>query len=200
MAGAVELSFRGAGREAELGGDFVMLPTLHIVENKDRPSLRWKRGDRLFEIESYAWWRYNRWYFECGRIIGEEHPGGQAGAGAQLHEDSVDGETVQPGTKGAVATKERQFFPRSDEGLLGQFFGARGVGRHAQAKNVDATDVSAIKPRKGGRFAGLGAANEIAVSIHAQIGDFDSAGIRHQRLVKMPLREKRFTRTMNSDA
>jgi len=167
MAGAVELGFRGAGGEAELGGDFVVLPTLHIVEDKDCTGLRWKRCDRLFKIEAYAWRRYNRWYFECSRIIGEEHPGGQAGTGAQFHEDRVDGQTVQPGTKGAVATKERQFFPRSDEGLLGQFFSVDGVGRHAQAKGVDATDVSAIEPRKGGRFAGLSAANEIAVSIHA---------------------------------
>ena len=72
-------------------------------------------------------------------------------------EHEVDREPVQPGRERALATKEVQLFPRTNEDVLRQLLGALAVGDHARAQRVDAIDVLAIEPLERTPVPGRGA-------------------------------------------
>ena len=75
---------------------------------------------------------------------------------AQVHEDQVDGEAMQPGGEGGLAAEAADLAEEMEEGLLGHVFGFRDVAEHAQAERVDAALVQGVELGEGFGIAVLG--------------------------------------------
>src|SRR5262249_12317328 len=61
-------------------------------------------------------------------------------------EHEVDRQPVQPGRERALATKEVQLLPRTNEDVLRQLLGTLTVGDHSRAEGEHASDMFAIEP------------------------------------------------------
>ena len=68
---------------------------------------------------------------------------------AQVHQDEVDGEPVQPGGEGGLAAEAADFAEEVEEGLLGHVFGFGDVAEHAETEGVDAAFVKGIELGEG---------------------------------------------------
>jgi hypothetical protein len=68
---------------------------------------------------------------------------------AELHEDEVDGEAMQPGGKGGLSAEAADLAEEVQERLLGHVFGLGDVAEHAQAEGVDAALVQRVQPGEG---------------------------------------------------
>src|SRR5215469_41053 len=60
---------------------------------------------------------------------------------AQVHEDEVDGEPVEPGGERGFTAEAADFAEEVEEGLLGHVFGFGDVAEHTEAEGVDAAFV-----------------------------------------------------------
>ncbi len=96
---------------------------------------------------------------------------------AQLHEDEVDGEAMQPGGEGGFAAEAAELAEEVEEGLLGHVLGFGDVAEHAQAEGVDAAFVQRVELGEGlgvavlGGFDGFGFAGDGRVAL-------EEAGVR----------------------
>ena len=68
---------------------------------------------------------------------------------AQVHEDEVDGEAVQPGGEGGLAAEAAELAEEVEERLLGHVLGFGDVAEHAQAEGVDAALVQGVELGEG---------------------------------------------------
>ncbi len=68
---------------------------------------------------------------------------------AKVHQNLIDGETVQPRRKGRLAAKASYFSKELDEDLLRQVFGLRDALRHSQAEGINATVMTLVKLLEG---------------------------------------------------
>jgi len=69
--------------------------------------------------------------------------------GLSIVQHHVHGEPVQPGAECALAAKQVQLFPRSDEDVLRQLLGARPAVHHPGAEGEDPRDVQTVQPFEG---------------------------------------------------
>ena len=72
---------------------------------------------------------------------------------AEVHQDLIDGQPVQPGGKGRFTTKASNFSKELNEDLLCQVFSLRNVAGHSQTERVNPTIVSLVKLLKGCHIA-----------------------------------------------
>ena len=72
---------------------------------------------------------------------------------AEVHQDLIDGQTVQPGGKGRLTTKASNFSKELNEDLLRQVFSLRNVAGHSQTERINPTIVSLVKLLEGSHVA-----------------------------------------------
>ena len=97
---------------------------------------------------------------------------------AEVHEDEVDGEAVQPGGEGGFAAEAADLAEEMEEGLLGHVLGFGDVAEHAEAEGVDAAFVEGVELGEGlgvavfGGFDGFGFAGDGRVAFEERLGGF----------------------------
>src|ERR1051325_5254458 len=64
---------------------------------------------------------------------------------AKMHEHLIDGEPVQPGSKGRFTPKTADFSKELNEDLLCEIFSLRDVAGHSQTERVDAAIMALVK-------------------------------------------------------
>jgi len=72
---------------------------------------------------------------------------------AEMHQDLVDGQAVQPCRKGGFAAEAANFSKELNEDFLCEVFCLRDIAGHAQAQRVDPTIMSLVKLLKGDHVA-----------------------------------------------
>ncbi|MDQ1636663.1 MAG: hypothetical protein QOF62_2 [Pyrinomonadaceae bacterium] len=72
---------------------------------------------------------------------------------AEMHQDLIDGQTMQPGGKGRLTTKASNFSKELDEDLLCQVFGFRNVAGHSQAEGVNPAIMPLVELLESGHVA-----------------------------------------------
>jgi len=135
-------------------GDFVVLVTVNVVKNDGELIADRERVDSALEADGIE--------RDLRTRIGEEGfkgiVAGIVGVGAKLverrarvgilaevHQDGVDGDAMEPGGKGRVAAEEINFAKYCQEDFLGEVFGGSSVFDHAKAEGEDAAAVTAVK-------------------------------------------------------
>ena len=83
---------------------------------------------------------------------------------AQVHQDHVDRQAVQPRRKGGVAAKCGDLAVQLKEGLLGQILGLGDIAHHAQAQRIDTPFMQRVELRKSVVIAGLGSRQGIGIA------------------------------------
>ena len=68
---------------------------------------------------------------------------------AEVHQDLIYGQTVEPGRKRRVAAKATNLAEQLNKGFLREVFGLGNVVSHPQTDRIDATIVSPIKLFEG---------------------------------------------------
>ena len=68
---------------------------------------------------------------------------------AEVHEDEIDGEAMQPGGEGGLSAEGADLAEEVEEGLLGHVFGFGDVAEHAETEGVDAALVEGVELGKG---------------------------------------------------
>ena len=147
----MQLRFRGSRRYAEHLGDLLVFVAFDIVQDEDAASAGRQACDCFFHVEHVA--RRERRSNDARVRV---HPTRflivllEARALSSLTlsrvEHHVDRQTMQPGSERALATKQPQLLPRTDEDVLCQLFGAGAVGDHAGAKREHSVDVLSVQP------------------------------------------------------
>ncbi len=161
----MKLGLAVPGGAFEHGGDLIVLEAFDVVKDKDHAVPGREHGDRAFERDTVYGTR------EHG-VAGAEVALGRVFLGwvdglfqgdkletlfAQVHEDEVDGETVQPGGEGALATEAIELAKEMKEGLLGHVLGFGYVAQHAETEGVDTSLVKSVERGKGVSVALFGA-------------------------------------------
>ena len=184
-AGLVELGLAVAGGAFEHGGDLIVLEAFDVVEDEDHAVAGGKQGDGAFERDAVD---RTREHGVAGAevALGRVFFGGVDGLFerdeleallAQVHEDEVDGEAVQPGGEGALAAEAAELAEEVEEGFLGHVFGFGDVAEHAQAEGIDAALVERVELGKGigvavfGVLDGFGFAGDWSIPL-------EEAGVR----------------------
>ena len=72
---------------------------------------------------------------------------------AEVHQDLIDGQPVQPGGKSRLTTKASNFSKELDEDFLSKVFGLRDIAGHSQAERVNPAIVPLVKLLKGCHIA-----------------------------------------------
>jgi hypothetical protein len=130
-----------------------MFVSFNIVKGKDRAVAGRQLTDCF--IERYAIHNWHRigvlgafddlnWRFAVvGRLFHLD------AAFAEVHQDLINGQPVQPGGKGRLTTKASNFSKELNEDLLCQVFSLGDVAGHSQAERVDPTIMSLVKLLEG---------------------------------------------------
>ena len=140
-----------------------MLVAFDIVKQEDEPVSGREVGDGLFERKAVdgtgesevGGTKAASWAFFGGGFHGLVERDQLQALAAELHEDDIDGEAVEPGGKGGVAAEGGDFAVELEEGFLGEIFGLGAVADHAQAEGIDAALMEGEELGKGGMVAGL---------------------------------------------
>jgi hypothetical protein len=160
----VQLRFRIAHGASHDVRYLVMLVTLDIVQNENRPVARRQLFHRALQINpvnrsAQAQIRgANIFPGATGVLIGlrgffqRSH---RERLLSQAHQDNVNGHPVQPGRESRFAAERADFAEQLQERFLHQIFRVRWVIYHAQAKGVDAAAVESIQKLKSLRISGL---------------------------------------------
>jgi hypothetical protein len=184
-ASLVELGFTVTGRTFEHGGNLIMLETFDVVKDEDHAVAGGKQGDGALERDAVD---RTREHGVAGAevALGRVFFGGVDGLFerdelealfAEVHEDEVDGEAVEPGGESGLAAEAAEFAEEVEEGFLGHIFGFGDVAEHAEAEGVDAAFMQGVELGESigvavfGAFDGLGFAGNGSIPL-------EEAGVR----------------------
>jgi hypothetical protein len=84
---------------------------------------------------------------------------------AKVHQDVVDGQSMQPGSECRFTTKTTNFAKELDEDLLREILGFSCIGDHSQAQAVDPTLVAFVQHLEGCHIAGGGGLRQIVIRL-----------------------------------
>ena len=127
--------------------------TFNIVKGKDRAVAGRQLSDSFIErnaihyrhrIRVLGTFDYLNRRFTVVRGLFHLHT-----AFAEMHQDLIDRQTVQPGRKGRFTAKASNFSKELNEDLLCEVLSLRDIAGHAQAERVNPTIVSLVKLLKG---------------------------------------------------
>ncbi len=184
-AGLVELGFAVTGGALKHGGNLIMLEAFDVVKDEDHAVARGKQSYGAFEGDAVDG-------AGEGLIVGAEVAPGSVVLGgadglfegdeleallAQMHEDEVDGEAVQPGGEGALAAEAAELAEEMQEGVLGHVLGLGDVAEHAEAEGVDAAFVESVELCEGVGVAISGALDGISFASDGSV-PLEEAGVR----------------------
>ena len=138
-ASFVELRFAVSGGALEHGGDFVVLEALHVVEDEDHAISRGEGGDGALEGDAIdragelgvARSEVALWRVLFGWIDGFFQRDQVEAFFAKVHEDEVDGESMEPGGEGGLAAEGADLAEEMEKGFLRHVFGLGDVSEHA---------------------------------------------------------------------
>lgn len=119
------------------------------MEHEDGARARREARDGGVEIEPEAGTHRLGFGLEVDQVAIGSDPASPPPGAPSVRKDHVDGQTVEPGRKAAVAPKGRQPFPGPDEDVLGQLVGVAGVIRQTDRESVDPADVSSVNLLEG---------------------------------------------------
>lgn len=146
-----------------------MFKALYIVQDKDCPISRWEFGDRFVEGDSInvPWLFGHRLdhVLHFADLTFLSRPLQLDTLLAKVHQNVVDGKSVQPGSEGRLATKASNFSKELDEDLLGEILGFSCIGDHSQAQAVDPTLVALVQNFEGYHIAGGGGLSQIEIGL-----------------------------------
>ena len=162
-----------------------MLETFDVVKDKDHAVAGGQGGDGTFQRHAVdragqhgvaaaevAFWRvFLGWadgLFERDQV---------QTLLAQVHQDEIDRQAVQPGGEGALAAEAADLTEQVEEGLLGHVFRLGDIAEHAQTEGVDAALVQGIKLRKRLGIAQFGRFDCFGLPCDGRIS-FEQAGVR----------------------
>ena len=156
-AGLVQLGFAVAGGAVEHGGNLIVLEAFYIVENEDHAVAGRQGGYGALEsdaVDRAAEEHVLAAEVALGGVVFRRVDGlferdEVEAFFAQVHEDEVDGEAMQPGGEGGFAAEAADFAEEVEEGLLGHVFGFGDVAEHAKAEGVDTALVEGVELGKG---------------------------------------------------
>jgi len=86
------------------------------------------------------------------------------GAFAQMHENRIDGQAMQPSAEDGVASKRCKLAVYLQKGVLRQVFSEREIAHHAQTDREDVLFILCVQLRKCVFIANLGTADSIRLS------------------------------------
>lgn len=72
---------------------------------------------------------------------------------AEMHQDLIDSQAMQPGRESRLTTKASNFSKKLDEDLLRQVFGFRNVAGHSQAEGIYPAIMSLVELLESGHVA-----------------------------------------------
>ena len=136
-----------------------MFVSLNIVKGKDRAVAGRQLGNgfiqrnaihdrhriRVFRAFDYL----DRRFAIVGRLLHLD------AAFAEVHQDLIDGQPVQPGGKGRLTTKASNFSKELNEDFLCEVFSLRDIAGHSQTERVNPAIMSLVKLLEG-RHVALG--------------------------------------------
>ena len=184
-AGFVELRFTVSSGAFEHGGNLIMLETFDIVQDEDHAVAGREGGDGSLEGDAVDG------AGELG-VAGAEVALGSVLFGgvdglfegdeleallAEVHEDEVDGEAMEPGGEGRLTAEAADLAEEMEEGLLGHVFGLGDVAEHAEAEGVDAAFVEGVELGEGFGIAGLGLLDGLGFAGDRRV-PLEEAGVR----------------------
>ena len=126
-----------------------MFVSLNIVQGEDRAvagrqltnglvernTIHYRHRIGVFRAFDYLYWRFTI-------ISGLLH---LDTAFAEMHQDLVDGQPVQPGGKSRLTTKASNFSKELDEDFLSEIFSLRDVAGHPQTERINPAIVPLVK-------------------------------------------------------
>ncbi len=131
--------------------------SLNIVKGKDRAvaggklSNRFIKGDAIHNRHRIgvfgAFYYLDGSFTVVGRLLHLD------ASCAKVHQDLINGQTVQPGGKGRFTTKASNFSKELNEDLLCEVFRLRDVTCHSQTERINPAVMSLVKLLKGCHIA-----------------------------------------------
>jgi len=169
----VELGFAVAGGAFEHGGDLVVLEAFDVVKDEDHAVAGGERGDgalKSYAVDGAGEGEIAAAEVALGRVLLRGVDGLFEGDEvktlfAEVHEDKIDGEAMEPGGEGGFAAEAADLAEEVEEGVLGHVLCLGYVAEHAETEGVDAALVEGVELGKclsvsvfggfnGFRFAG----------------------------------------------
>jgi len=165
----VELGFAVSDGAFEHSGDFIVLVPFNIVQNEDEAVTGGQVGDGALESEAINGsaegevWRAeaSSWSVGLSGLHGLIERGELKAFFAEVHEDDVDGESMEPGGEGRIAAEGCDLAVKLQEGFLGEVFSLSDVVDHAEAEGIDAALVLGVELRECLMVTGLSAGEDI---------------------------------------
>src|SRR3982751_481053 len=151
--------------------DLLVAVAEDVVEHEDAPRAGRQRGDgalevyRLLHVDDarVACIERRRWLVTRGLATADA--GGATAVAANLHEERVDGDAMEPGRERRIAAKGPDTSPCVDKDVLGELGGVALVGGKSQRERVDTAHVGSIECLERADVAAAGAVEERALGV-----------------------------------
>src|SRR6266542_5574928 len=152
-SGFVQLRLGSPNRAAQHPGDLFVFVSLNIVKGKDRAvagrqltnsfveryAIHYRHRIGVFRALDYLYRRFAI----IRRLLHLD------AAFAKVHQDLVDGQPVQPGSKGRLTTKASNFSKELNEDFLCEVFSLRDVAGHSQTQRINPAIMPLVKLLEG---------------------------------------------------
>ena len=184
-ASLVELRFAVSSGAFEHGGNLIMLETFDVVQDEDHAVPGREGGYGSLEgdaVDGAGELGVAGAEVSLGSVVFRGVDGLFEGDElealfAQVHEDKVDGEAVEPGGEGGLSAEAADLAEEMEEGLLGHVFGFGDVAEHAEAEGVNAALVEGVELGEGFGVAGLGLLDGLGFASDRRVA-LEEAGVR----------------------
>jgi len=148
--------------------------SLNIVQGEDRAVAGWQLGNSLVKRNAIhyrhcigvfrAFDYLDRRFTIVGRLLHLD------AAFAEVHQDLIDGQPVQPGRKGRLTTKASNFSKELNEDFLCEVFSLRDVAGHSQTQRVNPAIMPLVKLLEGSHIALSGFLCQLVIRLLLRLG------------------------------
>lgn len=170
----MQLGLGSPNRAAQHPGDLFVFVSFNIVKGKNRAVARRQLSNGF--VERYAiHYRHrigvlgaldylDRRFTVIRRLLHLD------AALAKVHQDLIDGQSVQPGGKGRLTTKASNFSKELNEDFLCEVFSLRDIAGHSQTQRVNPAIMPLVKLLEGCHIALGGVLRQRVIRFLVRLG------------------------------
>ena len=173
-SGLVQLRLGSPNRAAQHSGYLFVFVSFNIVKGKDRAvagrqlNNRFIQGYAIHDRHRIGVFRAFDYLYRSFAVVGRLFH--LDAAFAEVHQDLVDGQPVQPGGKSGLTSKTSNFSKELDEDLLCKVFRLRDVTGHSQAERVNPAIMTLVKLLEGSHITLSGFLSQRVICFLLRLG------------------------------
>jgi hypothetical protein len=173
-SGLVQLRLGSPNRAAQHSRYLFVFVSFNIVKGKDRAvagrqlNNRFIQGYAIHDRHRIGVFRAFDYLYRSFAVVGRLFH--LDAAFAEVHQDLVDGQPVQPGGKSGLTSKTSNFSKELDEDLLCKVFRLRDVTGHSQAQRVNPAIMTLVKLLEGSHITLSGFLSQRVICFLLRLG------------------------------